>query len=58
MNALLTQAATFIRDTVSGRRRLTKYGDPEAHRRPRHDRDAGLANHYIPSSNFPTVGGL
>ncbi|MGW2741084.1 hypothetical protein [Streptomyces sp. NPDC001450] len=45
---------TFIRDIVSGRRLLAKYGDPEAHRR--HDRDAGLARHYVPAQQFPTSG--
>ncbi|MFF4041333.1 hypothetical protein [Streptomyces sp. NPDC001816] len=51
----MTTLLTFIRDIVSGRRLLAKYGDPEAHRRS-HDRDAGLARHYIPAQQFPTSG--
>ncbi|MEU7428635.1 hypothetical protein [Streptomyces sp. NPDC040750] len=47
MLTLLSRVATLLRDIVSGRRRLAKYGDPEAHRH-RHNRDANLANHHIP----------
>ncbi|MGA5037053.1 hypothetical protein [Streptomyces capoamus] len=48
-----------VRDVVSGRQDIKDYGDPEARRHGRHNRDANLARHYIPtpppvSINFPT----
>ncbi|UXY39315.1 hypothetical protein [Streptomyces albidocamelliae] len=54
----LSRAVTALRDAVSGRSRLAKYGAPEAHRH-RHHRDVDLANHYIPTApqvlgNLPT----
>ncbi|MET9452049.1 hypothetical protein [Streptomyces cinerochromogenes] len=49
MKTLLNRATMLVRDTVSGRRRLRRYADPEAHRR-NHHRDAHLARHYIPTA--------
>ncbi len=55
MKTLFSRATLLMRDIVSGRRRLEKYGDPEAHRY-RHNRDANLAHHYIPAPQMPMSG--
>ncbi|WP_251091640.1 hypothetical protein [Streptomyces sp. Caat 7-52] len=49
MKNVLARATIHIRDIVSGRQRLKKYSTPEAHRH-QHNRDAGLARHYIPTA--------
>ncbi|MFJ8633992.1 hypothetical protein [Streptomyces sp. NPDC093568] len=59
MESLLGRVVTRVRDVVSGRQEVKEYGDPEAHRRGPHNRDADLAHHYVPtrtnaSMNFPT----
>lgn len=57
MKNLLTRTVTLIRDTLSGRRRLARYGDPEAHRRGAYNPDSAIVNHYIPSNGVPPMGG-
>ncbi|MEV6840941.1 hypothetical protein AB0N17_41800 [Streptomyces sp. NPDC051133] len=59
MKTLLGRVVMRVRDVVSGRQDLKDYGDPEAHRTGPHNRDAGLARHYIPTQppvpmSFPT----
>jgi hypothetical protein len=56
MKTMLVRTARLLRDTVSGRRRLERYGHPEAHRH-QHNRDAGLAHHYIPTTPQVPVSG-
>ncbi|GGW55131.1 hypothetical protein GCM10010503_35180 [Streptomyces lucensis JCM 4490] len=55
MKVLLSRAAGAVRDVVSGRQRLEKYGDPQA--RYTHNRDADLARHYIPTAPQIPVSG-
>lgn len=52
----LIALAVAVRDTVTGRRSLTRRVDPAARGR-RHDRDASLPGHYVPSAKFPTHNG-
>ncbi|MFJ7146976.1 hypothetical protein ACIQVT_02060 [Streptomyces sp. NPDC100445] len=58
MKTSLGRVITRVRDVVSGRRDLKRYGDPEAHRHGPHNRDAHLAYHHIPApllpGNFPS----
>ncbi|AZQ32278.1 hypothetical protein EJ357_01360 [Streptomyces cyaneochromogenes] len=49
METLLDRVVMRVRDVVSGRQVLKKYGAPEAHRHGPHNRDANLAHHYIPT---------
>ncbi|MGW2426255.1 hypothetical protein ACWC0C_44910 [Streptomyces sp. NPDC001709] len=49
MKTLLGRVVMRVRDVVSGRQDVKEYGDPEAHRRGPHNRDANLAHHYIPT---------
>jgi hypothetical protein len=51
MKSLLGRAFTWLRDTVSGRRRLARYNHPAAHRHSEPNRDAGIAEHYRPTNN-------
>ncbi|WP_405591193.1 hypothetical protein [Streptomyces sp. NBC_01190] len=57
MKHLLTRTVTLIRDTMSGRRRLARYQDPEAHRRAAHNPDLAIVKHYIPGPGNPPRGG-
>ncbi|ARP68598.1 hypothetical protein LK07_01115 [Streptomyces pluripotens] len=57
MQISLTRAAALLRDVVSGRRRVEKYSHAEAHRN-HHNRDAGLAHHYIPTAPQLPIGGV
>ncbi|MFF5547918.1 hypothetical protein [Streptomyces olivaceoviridis] len=59
MKTLFGRIVMHVREVVSGRRDAKEYGDPEAHRRGLHNRDAELARHYVPTPppvpvNFPT----
>ncbi|MEU7410264.1 hypothetical protein AB0B40_13230 [Streptomyces sp. NPDC042638] len=57
MQTLLTRGISVVRDIVSGRRRLRKYGHPDAHRPAHHHRDAHLAHHHIPTGQqIPASG--
>ncbi|WP_328877167.1 hypothetical protein [Streptomyces sp. NBC_00299] len=59
MKNLLGRVVMRVRDVVSGRQDVIRYGDPEGHRHGPPNRDANLAHHYIPtpppaSMNFPS----
>ncbi|MDX6355009.1 MAG: hypothetical protein QOF98_1912 [Streptomyces sp.] len=56
MKSFFGRAFTWLRDTVSGRRRLARYNHPGAHRGSAPDRDAMLAKHHRPTDIFP--GGM
>jgi hypothetical protein len=57
MRSFFGRAFTWLRDTVSGRRRLARYNHPDAHRRHGPDRDARLENYRASSNNIPFDGG-
>ncbi|MBY8882555.1 hypothetical protein [Actinacidiphila acidipaludis] len=40
------RVVAFVRDSVSGRRRLARYADPEAHRRGPNVRDSRVVEEY------------
>ncbi|MBA9043661.1 MULTISPECIES: hypothetical protein [Streptomyces] len=57
MKSLLARAMTRLQDTVSGRRDIKEYEAREAEYRSAHNRDANLAQHYIPTApQIPTSG--
>ncbi|GAA2465884.1 MULTISPECIES: hypothetical protein [Streptomyces] len=57
MKSLLARAMTRLQDTVSGRRDIEEYEARGAEHRSAHNRDANLAQHYIPTGpQIPTSG--
>ncbi|AEW98321.1 hypothetical protein [Streptantibioticus cattleyicolor] len=46
MTNILSRAVAFLRDGLSGRRRLARYTDPEAHRRGPNVRDSETVERY------------
>lgn len=46
MANILSRAVTYLRDGLSGRRRLARYNDPEAHRRGPNIRDSKTVERY------------
>lgn len=53
MANILSRAVTFLRDTLSGRRRLARYTDPESHRRTPNVPTSPTVERYRP----PDIGG-
>jgi polypeptide deformylase len=54
MANILSRAVTYIRDGISGRRRLERYNDPEAHRRGPNVRDSRTVEQYrVNGTNDP-----
>ncbi|TWV41865.1 hypothetical protein FRZ03_20470 [Streptomyces misionensis] len=57
MKDIFARVLTRVRDTLSGRRDLAEYENREAEHHSPHNRDAGLARHYIPTApQIPTGG--
>ncbi|TXJ86199.1 hypothetical protein E2C11_03510 [Streptomyces lavendulae] len=57
MKSLLARVMTRIQDTVSGRRDIEEYEAREGEHHSAHNRDANLAQHYIPTApQIPTSG--
>ncbi|MEU5792060.1 hypothetical protein ABZ800_00730 [Streptomyces sp. NPDC047813] len=57
MKNLLARVMTRIQDTVSGRRDIEEYEAREGEHHSAHNRDANLAQHYIPTApQIPTSG--